>query len=153
MKQLKSSLLSIRSSHFVIETMSDEDSEPEAPEGEQTLDAAIMKQLKSSLLSDGLSRGLREVVKAIESDKAHLCFLAEDCNSAEYKALITGLCKSRSVDLLKVPSRKSLGLWAGLGKTDEEGQVVKNVACSSCTINDWGKTQSEAKNMIQNHLQ
>eukprot|EP00493_Phyllostaurus_siculus_P003748 UN03763 len=60
------------------------------------------EQLKSSLLNDGLSRGLREVVKAIESGNAHLCFLAEDCNSAEYKQLITALCKSRSVDLLKV---------------------------------------------------
>jgi len=126
---------------------------PEAQGGALTLEQAIAKQLKASLLADGLSRGLREVVKAIESGKAIICFLAEDCGSKEYVQLIEGLCASRSVDLLKVPSRKSLGLWAGLGKTDEEGQVVKNVACSSCTINDWGKTQSEAKNMIQNHLQ
>merc|ERR1719373_1009633 len=86
-----------------------------------------MKQLKSSLLNDGLSRGLREVVKAIESGNAHLCFLAEDCNSAEYKQLITALCKSRSVDLLKVPSRKSLGLWAGLGKTNEDGKSSRTL--------------------------
>jgi len=112
-----------------------------------------MKQLKSSLLNDGLSRGLREVVKAIESGNAHLCFLAEDCNSAEYKQLITALCKSRSVDLLKVPSRKSLGLWAGLGKTNEEGKVVKNVACSSCAITDWGRNQSTEKEIIMRALE
>merc|ERR1719230_845781 len=126
----------------------DEDSGPEAQDGAPTLDSAIKKQLKSSLLSDGLSRGLREVVKAIESGNAQLCFLAEDCNSAEYKALITGLCNSRGVDLLKLPSRKSLGLWAGLGKTDENGKVVKNVACSSCSITDWGRNQSNEKDII-----
>ena len=46
--------------------------------GPLTLEQAIAKQLKSSLLADGLSRGLREVVKAIESGKAQVCFLGKN---------------------------------------------------------------------------
>merc|ERR1712004_362994 len=127
-----------------------EESEPGVvePVGPLTLEQAISKQLKTSLLHDGLSRGLREVVKAIESGKAKVCFLASDCTSKEYVALIEALCDTRNVDLIKVDKRKDLGLWAGLGKTDEEGNVVKNVACTSCTINEWGR-QSEERNLIE----
>merc|ERR1719183_774628 len=116
--------------------------------GPLTLEKAIQRQLQMSLCNDGLSRGLREVVKAIESGSAKACILASDCQNKEYQQLVIALCKNSSIGLIEVPNRKELGLWCGLGKMEEDGKVGKVVGCSSCTINEWGG-QTEARSMIE----
>jgi len=116
--------------------------------GPMTLETALKRQLHLSLTVEGLSRGLREVIKAIESQSAKVCILAKDCQNKEYKELVTALCKQRNINLIHVEQRKELGLWCGLGKIEEDGKIGKVVGCSSCTINDWGG-QTEAKKFIE----
>ena len=80
---------------------------------------ALQMVLKKSLAEDGLHRGLREACKAIESRKALLCGLAQDCDQADYTKLIKGLCDEVNVHLVTVPQAVELGDWAGLCKLDE----------------------------------
>merc|ERR1711879_321129 len=116
--------------------------------GELTLERALRTQLTRSLANDGLSRGLREVIKAIESGDAQVCILAKDCQKKEYQTLITALCSTRNVGLIQVEKRKDLGLWCGLGKLEEDGKIGKVVGCSSCAITDWGG-QSPSRDKIE----
>jgi len=130
------------------EERSEEEEEVVEDSGPLTLEKAIQRQLQLSLTQEGLSRGLREVVKAIESSAAKACILASDCQNKEYQQLVIALCKNKQIGLIEVPSRKELGLWCGLGKMEEDGKVGKVVGCSSCTINEWGG-QTEYRRMIE----
>ena len=49
--------------------------------------------LKKSLANDGLVKGLNEVCKALDRKEALLCVLADNCEDAKYKKLITSMCK------------------------------------------------------------
>ena len=72
--------------------------------------------LKKSLIYDGLARGLREAVRALDKREAYLCVLASNCDEASYVSLVEALCLEHGVDLIKVESNKELGEWAGLCK-------------------------------------
>jgi small subunit ribosomal protein S12e len=74
---------------------------------------ALQLVLRKSLAHGGLVRGLHEGAKVIEKHAAQLCVLAEDCNQADYLKLVKALCADHSVNLMTVPSAKSLGEWAG----------------------------------------
>lgn len=89
--------------------------ETPAPLGE-TMDlmTALQLVLKKSLAHGGLSRGLHEGAKVIEKHAAQLCLLAEDCDQPDYVKLVKALCAEHNVDLLTVPSAKTLGEWAGV---------------------------------------
>ena len=65
----------------------------EEPAGDEPMDlmSALQIVLKKSLAEDGLHRGLREACKTIESRKALLCVLAQDCDQADYTKLILSL--------------------------------------------------------------
>ena len=62
---------------------------------------ALQIVLKKSLAEDGLHRGLREAAKAIESRKALLCVLAQDCDQADYTKLIQALCNESERSLVR----------------------------------------------------
>ncbi|KAL0319066.1 UNVERIFIED_CONTAM: 40S ribosomal protein S12 [Sesamum angustifolium] len=81
---------------------------------------ALQLVLKKSLAHGGLVRGLHEGAKAIEKHAAQLCVLAEDCNQPDYLKLVKALCADHNVNLITVPSAKTLGEWAGLCKIDSE---------------------------------
>lgn len=70
--------------------------------------------LKKALSHDGLSRGLHEVVRALEKGQAQLVVLAEDCNQPDYKKLVEALCAEQSANLLSVKEAQQLGTWAGV---------------------------------------
>lgn len=116
-----------------------------------TLEDALRKQIKTSLMHDSLARGLREVVKSIEDNSAKIVLLAKDCKSKEYCQLIKALCKSRKKPLIEIETRNKIGEWVGLGKIDSEGKIVKVVGCSSCAIKDW-LNETETKSIIENSL-
>ena len=107
------------------------------------LDTALPVVLKKALVYDGLSRGLREVTKALERRQGLLCVLASDCSEEAYQSLVRALCAEHGVPLLEVPEAAQLGSWAGLRKLDESGNARKVVSCSCAVIRKYGET-SEA---------
>ena len=146
-----------------IKTMADEnepqvevEAEAEAEvkvEDEAPLDptSALQKVLRISLYHDGLRRGLKEAVKALDRVKAHLCILAKSCNEPGYTKLITALCAEHKIPLLSVEKGKELGEWAGLCKYNSEGAAVSVVGCSCVVIESWGE-ESAAKKYIMEHV-
>lgn len=79
---------------------------------------ALQLVLKKSLAHDGLARGLHEGAKVIEKHAAQLCVLAEDCDQPDYVKLVKALCADHNVNLISVPSAKTLGEWAGVSKKE-----------------------------------
>ena len=95
--------------------------------------------LKTSLMHNGLSRGLHEAAKSLDKRQALLCILATNCDEPMYAKLIEALCKEHNIDIIKVDDSKKLGEWAGLCKIDKEGQARKVVGCSCVVVKDFGK--------------
>merc|ERR1712226_933298 len=120
-------------------------------ENKDTIEQALKKQLKHSLIHEGLVRGLREVVKSIENGNAKVVVLAKDCKSKEYIQLVKALTNSRDIPLIEVDKRLKLGEWVGLGKVDEEGKPIKIIGCSSCSIIDWG-SEIPARHVIKDEF-
>lgn len=81
---------------------------------------ALKEVLRNALINDGLARGLREGVKALDKwghffllrscispiapirRQALLCVLAKDCSEAGYVRLVEALCNEHQIKLLKV---------------------------------------------------
>ena len=74
--------------------------------GVMDLNGALQGVLKKALIHDGVARGLRECVKALDRRQAHLCILAQDCDSAEYVRLVEALAQEHSIDIIKVADGK-----------------------------------------------
>ncbi len=113
---------------------------------------ALKQVLKTSLYADGLARGLRESVKALDRHEAVLCILSQQCNEPAYVKLITALCNDSqpAVPLVRVEDGKMLGEWAGLCKY-QDGKAVKPVGCSCVVIRKWGE-ETPAYHYFQNVL-
>merc|ERR1711976_190937 len=124
----------------------------EAVEEPIDIDSALVEVLKKALIANGLSRGLRECVKALEQGKAHLCILASNCNEPAYVSLITALCLERGVKLLKGKNSKQLGEWAGLRKLDREGKPRKVVSSSCVVIKNYGE-ETKYLNFLLKYLE
>mmetsp|Transcript_11091 Transcript_11091/g.44673 ORF Transcript_11091/g.44673 Transcript_11091/m.44673 type:complete len:144 (-) Transcript_11091:125-556(-) len=132
-------------------TMEVEQTTEETSSEPMDLMAALQMVLKKALAEDGLHRGLREACKAIESRKALLCVLAQDCDQADYTKLIQALCNEVNVHLIRVPQAVQLGEWAGLCKLDADGSARKVVKCSCVVVSDYGE-ESEGLTILQNFL-
>ncbi|KAG2723241.1 hypothetical protein I3843_02G139300 [Carya illinoinensis] len=127
--------------------------ETPAPVLGETMDimTALQLVLRKSLAHGGLARGLHEGAKVIEKHAAQLCVLAEDCDQPDYVKLVKALCADHNVNLMTVPSAKSLGEWAGLCKIDSEGKARKVVGCSCVVVKDFGEDH-EALHIIREHV-
>ncbi|KAF9778430.1 L30e-like protein [Thelephora terrestris] len=123
----------------------------DAPKGKLTVEEALQQVLKTSLVHDGLARGLREVAKALDKREAHLCVLVETCNEAEYVKLIEALCAEHKINLIKVGDRKVLGQWAGLCKIDKDGNPRKVVGCTCVVVKDYG-AESEGLHVLVDYF-
>jgi small subunit ribosomal protein S12e len=86
----------------------------EEPAGEFDLNKALQVVLKKALVHDGLARGLRECVKALDRQEAQLCILARDCEEGEYVRLIEALCLQNKVYCFKVDQAIKLGKFQSL---------------------------------------
>eukprot|EP01086_Lenisia_limosa_P018263 TRINITY_DN9988_c0_g1_i1.p2 TRINITY_DN9988_c0_g1~~TRINITY_DN9988_c0_g1_i1.p2 ORF type:complete len:138 (-),score=62.48 TRINITY_DN9988_c0_g1_i1:183-596(-) len=100
---------------------------------------ALQVVLKNANMCDGLARGLRECVKALDSKKAFLCVLAESCDEPAYTRLVEALCDEHKIQFIKVADGKQLGEWVGLCKYDEAGEARKIVNCSCVAVKDFGE--------------
>ena len=79
---------------------------------------ALELTLRKARAHGGVVRGLHESAKLIEKRVAQLCVLAEDCNQPDYVKLVKALCADHNINLLTVPSAKTLGEWAGVSPYD-----------------------------------
>merc|ERR1712029_871611 len=135
--------------------MGEETPAEEAPVAEEEapmdVETALKIVLKNSLIHDGLSRGLHECAKALDSRKAQLCVLASSCNEPAYTKLVEALCAEHGVNLMKVSDGKQLGEWAGLAKLDKEGAARKVIGCSCVVVKEWGE-KSDALNVLQDYF-
>ena len=112
---------------------------------------ALQQVLKTALIHDGVARGLRECVKALDRREAHLCVLASNCDEPNFVALVRALCDEHSIKLIKVPESKQLGEWVGLCKIDEEGNARKVVPCACAVVKDFGE-DSNALQILLDYL-
>ncbi|KAK3091399.1 hypothetical protein FSP39_019631 [Pinctada imbricata] len=112
---------------------------------------ALQEVLKTSLIHDGLARGLHECAKALDKRQAHLCVLANNCDEPMYVKLVEALCTEHGINLLKVDDNKKLGEWAGLCKIDKEGKARKIVGCSCVVVKDYGK-ESQALDVLNDYF-
>jgi len=119
--------------------------------GPMDINTALQEILKMAMVHDGLARGLREAVKALDKRTALLCILANNCDEQMYVKLIEALCAEHSINLIKVDDNKKLGEWAGLCKIDKEGKARKVVGCSCVVVKDWGK-ESQAHDVLMEYF-
>ena len=110
---------------------------------------ALKQVLKTSLVHDGLRRGLHECAKALDRGAARLCILAKDCNNDEYTKLVEALCAEGNVHLIKCDEGKELGEWVGLAKLAEDGTVRKAVRCSVAVITDYGSVTPALNTVLE----
>merc|ERR550519_2339176 len=103
------------------------------------------------MIHDGMARGLRESVKALDKRQALLCILANNCDEQTYVKLIEALCAEHGINLIKVDDNKKLGEWAGLCKIDKEGIARKVVRCSTVVIKDYGK-ETQAQEVLEEYI-
>jgi len=112
---------------------------------------ALQEVLKTSLIHDGLARGLHEAAKALDKRQAHLCVLSTNCDEPMYQKLVEALCKEHQIEIIKVDDNKKLGEWAGLCKIDKEGKARKVVGCSCVVVKDYGK-ETPAHDVLTEYL-
>merc|ERR1712100_385460 len=126
---------------------------PAAPAVGEPLDlmSALQMVLKKSMACHSLLRGLHEVARTIEKGEAQLVVLAQDCDNGDYVKLVEGLCKEKSISLLKVPKKSQLGEWCGLCKIDAEGNPTKVVNSSCAAVTDYGE-ETEGLAVLMEHL-
>merc|ERR1711874_493294 len=113
---------------------------------------ALQEVLKTSLIHDGLCRGVKEATKALDRRQAHLCILANSVDEPLYTKLIEALCAEHGISLLKVDdAKKKLGEWSGLCKLDKDGKARKVNACGVVVVRDYGK-ESQALDVVREYL-
>jgi len=125
----------------------------EAPRAsdEVDLNKSLQQVLKAAARNDGLARGLRESVKALDRREAHLCVLASNCDEPNYVKLVEALCSEHNIDLLRVDDNKKLGEWVGLCKLDKDGKARKVVRCSCCVVRDFGD-ETQAHDQLKEYI-
>ncbi|XP_010459128.1 PREDICTED: 40S ribosomal protein S12-1 [Camelina sativa] len=126
--------------------------EPAAIPEDMDVNTALELTLRKARAHGGVVRGLHECAKLIEKRVAQLCVLAEDCNQPDYVKLVKALCADHNINLLTVPSAKTLGEWAGLCKIDSEGNARKVVGCSCLVVKDYGE-ETTALNIVKKHIE
>eukprot|EP00744_Colponema_vietnamica_P002611 GILI01004064.1.p2 GENE.GILI01004064.1~~GILI01004064.1.p2 ORF type:complete len:148 (+),score=50.23 GILI01004064.1:60-503(+) len=112
---------------------------------------ALRRVLKTSLIHDGLARGLRECTRALDRRQAQFCVLAQGITEPGLPKLITALCHEANIPLIKVDSAKDLGEWAGLYKLDATGTPRKVVKCSCVVVREYGLV-TPAKEVLDEYI-
>lgn len=62
----------------------------------------ILLPLKEAFLKGNVVKGLKETLKAIETNRAKIVYLAKDCELDNYKKLITDSCSVYNISLIEV---------------------------------------------------
>lgn len=136
---------------FIVARMADEETKVEIAQesSEMTIFEAIREVLKKASHLNGLFRGVNEVARAIDKGDAKVCFVADNCELADYKNLIKALCAEKEVPLVNVTDRLQLGEWAGMCKIDQGGVARDVVKCSSVAVSSVDE-ETEAWKVLSN---
>ncbi|KAL7714077.1 40S ribosomal protein S12 [Entamoeba marina] len=105
----------------------------------------VMYQARSQCI---LTKGIRQCLKVIESNKALFCFIASDCDNDKYTNLLTAICKEKGVKIIKIAEKIQLGEWTAQCKFNQEGEAIKISKCSCAVIGTTLKT-TDAFNRIK----
>ena len=118
-----------------------------------SIEDALKVVLRTSLVHDGLSRGLREATKALSRGEAQLCVLCDSVTEEAIIKLVEALCNEpeEKIPLVKVSDAKLLGEWAGLCQIDREGNARKVVGASRVVVKNWG-SDSDERNILLEHF-
>lgn len=121
--------------------------------GSISIEDALKVVLRTSLVHDGLARGLREASKALSKREAQLCVLCESVTEEAIVKLVEALCNEpeQKIPLIKVSDAKQLGEWAGLCQLDRDGNARKVVGASCVVVRNWGN-DSEERNILLEHF-
>merc|ERR1712159_172053 len=108
--------------------------------------------LKASV-HEGIARGIREAIRAIEQGTAQLCILAAACDDPNYGKVVEALCQEHNVNTIMVKDAAELGEWVGLGRKTVQGinKTTKIGCCRCAVITDFGE-QSEGLSHLQAYL-
>ncbi|CAN3354103.1 small ribosomal subunit protein eS12 [Diutina catenulata] len=137
--------------------MSDTEVIEEVPQQETeqavSIEDCLKVVLRTSLVHDGLARGLREASKALSKREAQLCVLCDSVTEDSIIKLVEALCNEpeEKIPLIKVSDAKLLGEWAGLCQLDREGNARKVVGASCVVVKNWG-ADSEERNVLLEHF-
>jgi len=121
---------------------------------------AIQTVLGIALYHGGVVKGVAEVVKSLESGRAKVVFIAEDCDNEGLKELVRAHSAQTGVPVVEVPTWVELKDYCKLGMlsstiikiAEEKGKEAKiKPRCSVAAIVEWGE-DSEARGFLENEL-
>jgi ribosomal protein L7Ae-like RNA K-turn-binding protein len=121
---------------------------------------AIQTVLGIALHHGGVVKGVAETLKSLESGRAKVVFLADDCDNEQYKSTVRALAEQNRVPVVEIPSWVELKDYCKLGLdsqtiqkiAEEKGKEAKiKPRCSAAAIVDWGE-DSEARGFLENEL-
>jgi len=124
---------------------------------ELTKETAIREIIQTALNVNGVLKGVSETLKALESGRVLLIFLAEDCDNTQYKETLTALANEHKVKVIQVESWEFLKDCCRLGLPSErirqiaedKGKEAKiKPRCSSAAIVDFGVDCSNVKDYL-----
>ncbi|ODQ77338.1 hypothetical protein BABINDRAFT_163597 [Babjeviella inositovora NRRL Y-12698] len=123
----------------------------EQQSGSISIEDALKGVLRTSLVHDGLARGLREASKALSRREAQMCVLCDSVTEENIIKLVEALCNEpeEKIPLIKVSDAKKLGEWAGLCSLDREGNARKVVGASCVVIKNWGADSAERNVLLE----
>ena len=126
---------------------------------EMNKERAIQSVIQRALNVNGVLKGIAETIKALENSKVQLIFLADDCDSDQYKETLNALANQFKVKVISVPTWEELKDYCKLGTlsstikqiAEEKGKEVKiKPRCSCACIVDFGEEDKEAKDFLMN---
>lgn len=126
---------------------------------ELTKESAIQAVIQRALNVNGVLKGISETIKALENQKVQLIFLAEDCDSQQYKETLIALATEHKVKIIEVGSWEELKDYCKLGlNSDKIRQIAEDKGkeakikprCSCASIVDFGDEDKAAKDFLFN---
>ncbi|ELW69890.1 40S ribosomal protein S12 [Tupaia chinensis] len=88
--------------------------------GVMDVNTILQEVVKTTLIHNDLTHGIREAAKVLDKRQAHLCVLVSNREEPTYVRLVEALCAEHQIHLIEVDGNKTLGEWVGLCETEWE---------------------------------
>ena len=80
------------------------------------LQTKLLKEVEIAVTRNGVRKGVNEVIKSVNRDRAKLVVIAADSDPPELVMVLPGLCETKNVPYVFVRSRETLGRAAGVAR-------------------------------------